>query len=193
VLKAASGNTATIVEYVGSHKIFTKVATANGDFIQAANGNVAWTSNPKGAMLVQPFIPEFWKREGDLSYPLHVVDYFRSFETVGIDDFEGRACFHIKGITTWGDQNEQFYDKQTGLLAGYRFPSDNSKDAPLSTLVFQAYKEFGGLLVPTTEISKESGRISTTTYSSVTFDDVDDSVFDPPPALKEKTKVSKSH
>jgi hypothetical protein len=47
VLKAASGNTAAIVEYVGSYKIFTKFTTTKGDFIQAANGNVAWASNPK--------------------------------------------------------------------------------------------------------------------------------------------------
>ncbi|HKV40667.1 MAG TPA: hypothetical protein VJX67_15755 [Blastocatellia bacterium] len=192
ILTMPSGKTASVVEYLAPFKILTKVTTAGGDFIQAADGNVAWVSNPKGAMLVRPFVQEFWKREADLSYPIHVTDYFHSFDTVGIEEFEGRACFHIKGVTNWGDRNEQFYDKQTGLLAGYRFPSDNSKDAPLSVLAFADYKEFGGLLVPSKEISREFGSTTTTTYTSITFDDVDDAVFALPAALQQQINGPKS-
>lgn len=33
----------------------------------------------------------------------------------------GRPCYHLKGINTWGKVNEHFYDTETGLLLGYAF------------------------------------------------------------------------
>jgi len=191
--KDDAGNSGSVVEYFEVNKMLIKYMTAKGDYIRSGDANFAWTSNPKsGPRLVQHFIPEFWKREADLQYPLHITEYFRSYEVVGSENFEGLDCFHIKGVTNWGDQNEQFYDKRTGLLAGYRFPNGPSKDAPLAIEGFQDYKQFDGLLVPTKEISRDPDGGSTTTYTSVTFDDVNDTVFEVPPAVKQQIKDSKS-
>ncbi len=56
-------------------------------------------------------------------YPTRVLDYFRSMDVVGVSDFEGHACYHLKGTNKWGIVNEQFYDTSTGFLAGYKFNS----------------------------------------------------------------------
>ena len=187
--KSASGLTATIVEYIKPYKALTKLSAGGAEYVQGFDGQVAWQSAPNAApSLTEPFIAEFWKREGDLYYPTHIRDYFRTFETAGVVDFEGRPCYHIKGVTNWGDSNEQFYDKQTGLLAGYRFPSGGSKDAPLVVQVFSDYEEYSGVLVPTTETAKQGQAVTTIRYASVSFDDVDDAIFKLPESLKQKGK-----
>jgi hypothetical protein len=191
--KMDSGNTGTVVEYLTVNKMLARFTTTLGEFVQSTNGEIAWVSNPKrGPRLVERFIPEFWKREADLYYPLRIREYFSSYDVAGLENFEGHDCYHIKGITHWGDHNEQFYDRKTRLLVGYRFPTGPSKDAPLARMVFEDYKEFDGLMVPTKEINKDPDGVSTTTFTSVTFNDVDDAVFDPPPAVKQQVKDSKS-
>jgi len=42
-------------------------------------------------------------------------------EVVDVQSFDGRACYHLDGINSWGRRNEQFYDEKTGLLIGYAF------------------------------------------------------------------------
>src|SRR5580704_18131130 len=65
-----------------------------------------------------------------------------------------------------GGDNNQFYDVQTGLLAGYRFQADD-KSAAVSTLVFQDYKNFGGPLVATKLTSRTGDLVRTFTFTSV--------------------------
>jgi hypothetical protein len=40
--------------------------------------------------------------------------------------FEGRRCYWLHGTTHWGKDNNQFYDVETGLPAGYRFQSESA-------------------------------------------------------------------
>ena len=73
----------------------------------------------------------------DLQYALHQPDYFLDFEFAGVSDFEGRRCYWLHGTTHWGKDDNQFYDVETGLLAGYRFQSDNSSSVADTTVTYE--------------------------------------------------------
>jgi len=88
------------------------------------------------------------------------------------------------GITHWGKDNNQFCDVETGRLAGYRYQSDSSTSAAVTTLSFQEYKSFGGPLVATKLISRTGDGMQTITFTSVSFAPLEDSIFELPQAVK---------
>jgi hypothetical protein len=106
-------------------------------------------------------------------------------ENVGVEEFEGRPCYHLKGVNNWGRENEHFYEEASGLLAGYRFNSEWRGGPGVTIEVFDDYKKFDGVLVPTRITTKSPAGIDVVKISSVTFNDVDDSVF----ALPDKVRA----
>jgi len=107
---------------------------------------------------------------------------------VDVQTFNGRACYHLKGINNWGRQNEQFYDKETGLLVGYAFNTAWRGGNGVATQVFENYQDFGGVLMPTKNTTRGGDDVSVFTTASVTWDDVPDSVFELPAAVRAKLK-----
>jgi len=124
------------------------------------------------------------RRDADLQYALHQPDYFNKLELAGIVDFEGQRCYWLHGTTHWGKDNNQFYDVRTGLLAGYRFQSDSSASSEVTIALFQDYKSFGGPLVATKNITRTGDRTQTITFTSVSYEPLDDSMFELPKAVK---------
>jgi hypothetical protein len=62
----------------------------------------------------------------------------------------------------------------------YRFQSDNSSSSAITTVLFQDYKSFGGSLVATKIISRTGDHSQTVTFTSVTYEPLDDSLFELP-------------
>jgi len=127
------------------------------------------------------------RRDADLQYSLHQPDYFKNLDLAGVVDFEGKQCYWLHGTTHWGKDNNQFYDVQTGLLAGYRFEADDSSKT-VTTAVFQDYKSFGGPLVATKLTFRTGDQSQTFTYKSVSYEPLADSMFELPEAVKALVK-----
>ncbi|MGA9542614.1 MAG: hypothetical protein WBQ85_03545 [Candidatus Sulfotelmatobacter sp.] len=175
---------ATFVSYAKPFKSIFKVTHADGsEVISGFDGEVSWSIDAQGPSIDKDTALEAVRRDADLQYALHQPDYFKNLELAGVTDFDGRTCYWLHGTTHWGKDNNQFYDVQTGLLAGYRFQADN-KSAAVSTLVFQDYKNFGGPMVATKLISRTGDRMRTFTVNSVTYEALAESVFDLPPSVK---------
>jgi hypothetical protein len=175
---------ATFVYYAKPFKTLLKVTHADGsEFTAGFDGKVSWTVNAKGASIDTDTAPEAVRRDADLQYALHQPDYFKKLELVGITDFEGHHCYWLHGTTNWGKDNNQFYDVETGLLAGYRFQSDDAS-AAVSIALFQDYKNFGGPLEATKRISRTGDHSQSFTFTSVSYEPLPDSLFELPPAVK---------
>ena len=114
------------------------------------------------------------RRDADLQYALHQPDYFKKHELAGVTDFEGRSCDWLHGTTNWSKDNNRFYDVQTGLLAGYRFQSDDSSGA-VSIALLEDYRTFGGPLVATKWTSRTGDHSQTFTFTSVSYEPLADS------------------
>jgi hypothetical protein len=145
---------------------------------------VSWQVTPKGASVDKETPVEADRRDADLQYALHQPDYFKKLELAGITEFDGRRCYWLHGTTHWGKDNNQFYDVETGLLAGYRYQSDIGSSPVVTTLLFQDYKNFGGPMVATKQIVKTGDRTQTFRIMSMSYEPIDDSVFELPEAVK---------
>jgi hypothetical protein len=176
---------ATFVFYAKPFKGVQKFRLPDGtENISGFDGRVSWSVTPKGASIDKDTPLESVRRDADLQYPLHQPDYFQKLELAGVVDFEGRRCYWLHGTTHWAKDNNQFYDVQTGLLAGYRFQSDSSTSAVVTKLLFQEYKSFGGPLVATRQAASSGDNHQTLTITSVSYAPLEDSIFELPPAVK---------
>lgn len=179
---------ATFVYYAKPFKTLFKLTRADGTQITAGfDGKVSWTITPKGAEIDKDTALDAIRRDADLQYALHQPDYFRKLELAGISDFEGHRCYWLHGTTNWGKDNNQFYDVETGLLAGYRFESDDSSKA-ITFAIFEDYRNFGGPLIATRNTTRAGNKSQTFTYKSVSYEPLADSIFELPPAVKALVK-----
>jgi outer membrane lipoprotein-sorting protein len=182
-----SGKT-TFISYAKPFKTLMKATRPDGkEILQGFDGKVSWTVTPQGASIDNDTPVEAVRRDADLQYPLHQPDYFDKLELAGVTDFEGHQCYWLHGTTHWGKDNNQFYDLKTGLLVGYRFQVDNASKN-VAIVVFDDYKNFGGPLVATKNLSHSGNQSQTFLYESISYEPLNDSIFDLPEAVKALTK-----
>ena len=178
---------ATFVYQAKPFKTLIKVKRPDGtEKISGFDGRVSWTMTSKGAEIDKETPLGAIRRDADLQYPLHQPDYFRKLEFAGVTDFEGHNCYWLHGTTNWGKDNNQFYDIETGLLVGYRFEDDASKETWI--VRFDDYKNFGGPLMATKNTSRSGDHSQTFTYESVSYEPLGDSIFDLPSAVRALVK-----
>jgi len=184
VVSTSTPGKATFVYYAKPFKTLFKLTRADGTQIIAGfDGRVSWTITSKGAEIDKDTPLNAIRRDADLQYPLHQPDYFKKLELAGISDFEGHRCYWLHGTTNWGKDNNQFYDVETGLLAGYRFESDDPSKT-LTFAIFEDYRNLGGPLIATRHTTRASNNSQTFTYKSVSYEPLADSIFELPPAVK---------
>lgn len=73
---------------------------------------------------------------------------------------------------------------QSGLLQGYAFNTAWRGGKGAATEIFEDYKAFGGVLMPTKTTSREGDDLAISLVTSITYDDVEDTVFALPEAVK---------
>jgi hypothetical protein len=149
------------------------------------DGKVAWSIDTTGKVHVpQGDVIKTIARDADMYYHLHVMNYFRSMTVVDVQPFNGRPCYHLKGVNNWGKVNEQFYDTASGLLLGYAFNTAWRGGNGDATATFEDYTNYGGVLMAATTTSRDGNDVSVDRIASVTYDDVDDAVFALPEAVR---------
>lgn len=174
------------VTYMKDGKALTETTLPDGGRDRAGfDGAVAWDLDPKGAPTVaRDDVIESVRRDADLHYFGHILEYFKSMDVVDVAEFAGHSCYHLKGVNKWGIQNEHFYDTTTGLLVGYRFDSSWRGGPGEEREVFSDYKEFDGWLMPTSDVQSNAKGSSTTITTTVSFDELPDSIFALPEPIK---------
>jgi zinc protease len=173
------------VTYMKGTKAVQKVLFPNGKtWLSGYDGTIAWSLDTAGKVtLPQGDMIKTIARDADMYYHLHVLRYFRSMTVVDVKLFNGRPCYHLKGVNNWGKLNEHFYDTTSGLLLGYAFNTAWRGGKGDATQTFEDYKDFGGVLFPTKITGRDGDDVSVDLITSVTYDDVDDAVLTPPAAV----------
>jgi hypothetical protein len=173
------------VYYKDRKMLYEITLPGGGEYKEGFDGNIAWQLHPlSGPVILQDDLAKSKQRDADMYYPGRILDYFRSMEVVDVTDFEGHTCYHLKGTNKWGKVNEHFYDTASGLLIGYRFNSSWRGGSGDESEVFSDYTDFGGWLMPTRAAHRSAEGEQMETTTSVSFDDVADSVFTLPDPVK---------
>lgn len=178
-----------------------KVSLPNnlGDVLNGFDGDLAWGFDPRsGPQVSTGDDHESAKRDADFYYPLDELSWFKSMETVGIEEFEGRRCYRLHGVNNWNKPNDHFYDVETGLLTAYEFESDAGGAPALTHEIFSDYRPVDGVLIPMKQVLKIKPKGANDfsvflklTYTSVTFNDVDPAVFTPPQTVRDLAAKTK--
>lgn len=174
------------VFYTKDGKMLLKADLGGGKQYQTGyDGETAWVLHPDGKVdIAEGDEVKTVARDADMYYHLHVLKYFKSMNVVDVKEFDGRPCYHLKGINNWDKVNEQFYDKENGLLLGYAFNTAWRGGKGDATDTFEDYKDFGGVRMATKTTSRDGDDLTISLITSVTYDDVADDVFTLPAAVK---------
>jgi len=176
---------ATFVGYSKPFKGVQHITLADGTEISGGfDGKVSWQIRDGKASIDKETPVESDRRDSDLQYALHQPDYFEKYEFAGVTDFEGRPCYWLHGTTHWGKDNNQYYDVETGLLSGYKFQADQSDSKTVVIALFEDYKQFGPVKVATRQTTRVGQNSQTMIVKSVSYEPLDDSMFELPDAVK---------
>ena len=105
-------------------------------------------------------------------------------KTVEKTTFDGRPCYKVSLVRKDGGEDFDFYDVATGLKAGASGTREIAMGPITATQMHADYKKFGDLLVPTTIKQTAMGVEQVLTFTSVEYDKVAPSTFEPPPEIK---------
>jgi len=165
-----------------------------GEVVQGFDGERGWSINPMtGPMLQQGKELEQAKLDADFYNELRDAKNYKSITTLAKTDCpmssepapaDVRSCYKVSLVRSDGLEDFDFYDTQTGL----RVASIQTRESPMgavqSTNIEGAYKKFGNLLQPTSLIAKVMGVEQKITVSTIEYDTVPASAFEPPAAIK---------
>ncbi len=157
-----------------------------GTILSGYNGEVGWSINPMmGPSVMDGKMLEQTKREADFYAVLHESDRYRSMETVDKVDFEGAPCWKLKLVANNGDEIYEYYNVETGLLAG----NEQKQNSPMGEMnivsVIEDYKEFEGVKSATKIRQKIGPGIEQVlSFDEITYNGVQDSDFDLPAEIK---------
>jgi hypothetical protein len=184
---AGSGMTGTLDIYgARPNKSLVRISLGGiGEVEEGFDGRIGWSLSPmSGPRLTEGKELEEKQFDADFYSDLHEEGRYTSMTTVDKATFDGRLCYKLSLIRKSGAEDFDFYDVETGLKAG-AIGTRESQMGPMNvTQVHLDYKKFGGLLVPTTMKQSAMGVQQILTLTSIAFDTVDPSVFEPPAPIK---------
>ncbi len=159
--------------------------TGIGDISEGFDGSHAWSMSPMtGPMLKVGKELTQTKLDADFYSELRDPTKYPAVKTIEKTTFDGRPCYKVSVKRIDGIEDFDFYDVATGLRAG----SINTRESPMGTLTMTSiegeYKKFGKLSQATTVTQQVMGVEQKITLSTVEYDHVEPSAFEPPPAIK---------
>ena len=156
-----------------------------GDVIEAFDGTNGWSLQPMtGPRVAEGKELQERKFDSDFYGDLHQEGRYASMTTVEKTTFEGRPCYKVSLVRKTGGEDIDFYDVQTGLKAGGLITRETPMGPMTVTQVHSDYKKFGDLLVPTTLKQTAMGADQVMKITSIEFDNVAPSTFEPPAQIK---------
>jgi hypothetical protein len=156
-----------------------------GEVIEAYDGKNGWTlSAMTGPMLLEGKQLEEKKFDTDFFGELHEDSRYESLTTVERTEFNGRQCYKVRLVRKGGAEDFEFYDVETGLKAGRIATRETPMGTVTGTSTESDYKKFGNLLQPTTVKNTMMGVQQLITITSIEYDNVPPSVFEPPAQIK---------
>jgi len=184
---AGSGITGVLHVYGAKpNKSLVKIGLGGiGELLEGFDGTTGWTLNPvTGPMLAQGKELEEKKFDADFYSDLHESGRYVSMKTVEKTTFGGRPCYKLSLVRKSGGEDFDYYDVETGLKAGATGTRESAM-GPLSlTQASSDYRKFGDLLMPTTMKQTAMGVEQVLTITTVEFDNVPPSMFEPPAQIK---------
>ncbi len=155
------------------------------------DGETGWTlSTAMGPMLLEGRALDQLKQQALFNAPLHAARYIASREVVGPAEFAGRACWQLKVRTTWDEEYMEYYDRETGLLAGTVRKQETPMGGMDATTTLENWRTVSGIKTPALVRVRVMGMEQIVRTDSTSTAPIPDSVFALPPEIRSLKKGS---
>ena len=160
-----------------------------GEIVNGYNGKVGWVTSPFAPpALMEGKLLEQARHDADYYAALHNPTNYQSMETVARTRFDNRDCYELKVNRSFGQEVREFYDANTGLLAGTRGIQETTEGTSEIVATLLEYQKFGDLLQVTNMKIGIDQQVVNIRISSVDYDTVPDAEFELPAEIKELLK-----
>lgn len=187
----AQGITATMEVFAAApDRYFSRIEIGGmGSITSGYDGKVAWMIHPAtGPMVLDGTALEQHRQQASFYGPLERDRFVKAMQTVERTDFEGRSCYSVKVTTNWDEEYIEYYDVETGLLAGTTRSQQSPMGAIESTTIIDEYREVDGVKMPAKVRTRAMGMEQVVTLESTSLEKIDESVFELPPEIKALVK-----
>lgn len=160
-----------------------------GEVREGCDGTVAWSSSPMmGVTLKEGKMREDALREADFYRELNYKEHYTTMEVLGREAFGDKECWAVRMVDKKGDVSTFYFDVESTLIRGIVATPETDMGAMEVKTMMDGYKEFGGITMATKMTMETMQQSMTMEFTEVTFDQVDESIFDLPEAVKELLK-----
>ena len=158
---------------------------AMGEIVNAYDGKAGWVLSPFAPpTLVEGKMLEQAREDAEFYSVLHDPTDYKSMDTVARTRFDNRECFELRLVRNSGREIREYYDMKTGLQAGLRGTQESPEGSSDVTVTFQEYQKFSDLQTVTKFRIESSQADISITITSVEYDGVPDTQFEPPAEIK---------
>jgi hypothetical protein len=161
-----------------------------GEMVQGYDGTTAWANDPMQGprVLKDKELATVMESADFTAEMLKDASKFKSIEVVGQEAFEGTPSWKVKFTRPSGNVITEFYAIDSGLLIGQIASQTTPQGEIEARTVMSAYQQFGPIKQPT-KISVSAGpQQMQMTTKTITFNDVPDTAFALPEAIKALVK-----
>jgi hypothetical protein len=156
-----------------------------GQADQGSDGKIAWSVDPmSGPSLLGGKALADAKAEAMFDGQLFGPDYVKSATTLEKTKFGDRPAYKIKLVTTFDTERTLYLDAESFLVIGSEAMSETPMGSMPTVTSSGAYKKFGALMQPTTIVQTAMGFDQVIRITSIEYDTVPASAFEPPAAVK---------
>jgi hypothetical protein len=155
-----------------------------GQVLNGSDGKVAWSVNP----MCRPSVLSGTEltlalEDADFADVFKNPDSYTSVTTLEKSTMDGQSCYKVKIVKKSGAVATDCYATDTHLLVG-TVATLPVAGAAESTTLFKDYKPVDGVMIPSRILLQSAGAEQSITFTKVETNNVADSKFDLPAAIK---------
>ena len=184
---SAMGMEGDMVVYAAApNKVSIRIEMAGmGSMNQGYNGEAGWSENPMtGSALLEGDQLDQMVEQANFYGPLVYDEIYPSQETVELSEFNGESAYKLRLLNAAGKETLQYFSEESGLLIGTQGMQSSDMGEAEVIAVIGDYKDFDGLKLPSKTTAEVMGMEITQTIDEVTWDEVPENAFEPPPSIK---------
>ncbi|MCP4443978.1 MAG: hypothetical protein GY811_01350 [Myxococcales bacterium] len=158
-----------------------------------SDGSTVWSmSAMTGSRILEGAERERMLRDADLLKELKWREYYKSANTTGVEDVEGKPAFTVEMVDNVDLSETRFYDKESGLLVRQTGIVKTQMGEMKNDMHFRDYMDFDGMLMPSVVEIEVMGmtQVMTTTSIEINVETTDES-FALPEEIKKLAEAAK--
>jgi len=166
------------------------VIPAIGQTLQGLNGEIAWSTDPMGGpRILSEEETKATQKEADISSRIRFREDHKTIAYVEETEFDGKNAHKIRLVDNDGEESFEFYSTETGLQIGMEADVPSQMGNTHTITYIRAYTTVDGHTLPTTIVQKVGPTEVIITLNDFVFNEVEDSVYDLPPAINALIKA----